>query len=251
MDIGDIHLGDTDEEGATGIPQGELEASRAEETGEVPTDPSVVGASTSSQGTLGKHTKTEANLSARGKLLTESARRRSTAQLQPPMGVRIGDDDDTSTITTQPVERRRRDTPFGPETEQQFEMGISSPFFIYVSSKKMAEYLLKVLQKYADKIGTDRDRIKLFTSDTKYFKGWHSLFSRDPNSYSRFADVVIATSVIGAGFSIDVWFESFVAFLFNRILTHKEEQQFCARVRFDIEQMHPESRRDSLMFVDK
>lgn len=100
-------------------------------------------------------------------------------------------------------------------------------------------------------LGMDKDRIKLFTQDTKHFSDWHQNFAEDPNKYAQDADVCFATSVIGAGFSIDVHFESYVAFLFNHILTNKEESQFIARVRYFIEAKNhlPDELRRSLIFI--
>ena len=58
-------------------------------------------------------------------------------------------------------------------------------------------------------------------------------------------DVIVCTSVVGAGFSIACHFHGFHAFLFN-ILPFAEEQQFIRRLRFHIDSLPPDAKRDSM-----
>ena len=137
--------------------------------------------------------------------------------------------------------------------------GLQNPFFVFCTSKAYAEALYESLRHFATKYGADPNRIKLFTRDTKTLGGWHAKFQSDANKFAYQADVIIATSVIGAGFSIDKHFESFVAFLQRNILTHVAETQFTARVRYN---QFPTARyvsdddqinalRTSIMYVEK
>lgn len=81
-------------------------------------------------------------------------------------------------------------------------------------------------------------------------EGWEADFLSNPNAYSWQADVVIATNVIGTGFSIDFTFYGFFAFFFNEILSHDEEAQLSVRLRFQIANMLNDDRRQSYMFIE-
>ena len=63
------------------------------------------------------------------------------------------------------------------------------------------------------------------------------------------ADVIVCTPVVGAGFSINVRFQNFHAFLFNMILPHEEELQFIRRLRFILETITMNANRESFMFI--
>lgn len=114
----------------------------------------------------------------------------------------------------------------------------------------MADCMSWVLAKVAEEEGADAHRIKLLTGDTRMNEGWEADFLGDPNAYSWQADVVIATNVIGAGFSIDSTFYGFFAFFFNEILSHDEEAQMSVRLRFQIRNMPDDDRRQSYMFIE-
>lgn len=131
-----------------------------------------------------------------------------------------------------------------------FEKGCKVPFVVYSTSKHMADCMSWVLAKVAEEEGADASRIKLLTGDTRMNEGWEADFLRDPNAYSWQADVVIATNIIGAGFSIDSTFYGFFAFFFNEILSHDEEAQMSVRLRFQIENMPDDDRRQSYMFIE-
>jgi hypothetical protein len=134
--------------------------------------------------------------------------------------------------------------------EQSFAKGCRTPFVVYSTSKQMADCMSWVLSKVAEEEGADASRIKLLTGDTRMNEGWEADFLSDPNAYSWQADVVIATNVIGAGFSIDSTFYGFFAFFFNEILSHDEEAQLSVRLRFQIANMLDDERRQSYMFIE-
>jgi hypothetical protein len=72
-----------------------------------------------------------------------------------------------------------------------------------------------------------RGRIHLVTSRqrTRPQDDFDKNFGMEPDIWGPKADVIICTSVIGAGFSIETHFTHFFAY-FHNILTHVEERQF-------------------------
>lgn len=76
-------------------------------------------------------------------------------------------------------------------------------------------------------------------------------FSKYPNETVNDVDVVVCTSVLGAGFSITRCFESFHTFLFNNIITHDEGQQFIRRLRFVCNDLPINAIRQSYVFAQK
>jgi hypothetical protein len=60
---------------------------------------------------------------------------------------------------------------------------------------------------------------------------WCRNFIGNPNEYARDADVLVATSVLQAGHSLDNWFTISFDFLFAGINTFREELQFVSRLR--------------------
>ena len=63
--------------------------------------------------------------------------------------------------------------------------------------------------------------------------------------------MVLSTSVVGAGFSIERHFVAFHAFLYAGILTFDEERQFVQRLRYQAEGIDPLADRQSYMFIEK
>ena len=75
------------------------------------------------------------------------------------------------------------------------------------------------------------------------------MFAKNPNEMAYMANVIVCTSVVGAGFSINVMFQNFHTFLFNMILPHEEELQFIRRLHFILETITTNANRESFMFI--
>jgi hypothetical protein len=126
------------------------------------------------------------------------------------------------------------------------------PFMVFCSHKTYAEYIVEMLQECAGAIeGADPDRVKGMWSANRDKSEFCVKFSIKPNEVAAEADVMVCTSVVGAGFSINTHFQAFFAFLFNRILQHNEEQQFIRRLRFLLDDIPEDAQRDSILFVEK
>ena len=125
------------------------------------------------------------------------------------------------------------------------------PFMVFSSSLVMAEFLVLTLRTAASSIGADPNRIYGIWSSIKEESEFARRFASDPNVCASEADVVICTSVIGAGFSISRHFGSFHAFLTLNILTHTEETQFVQRLRFVMDEMRSDMSRQSYIYVEK
>ena len=54
----------------------------------------------------------------------------------------------------------------------------------------------------------------------------------DPNTYSVDCDVLVTTSVLQAGHSLDQHFIQSYEFLYTGVLTFREELQFISRLRY-------------------
>ena len=124
------------------------------------------------------------------------------------------------------------------------------PFMVFCSQATYAEFLTTLLREKAEKMGADPKRIKGMWSnmrDGEFFQK----FATDPNETAAMADVVVCTTVVGAGFSITRHFEHFHAFLFNMILRHDEEQQFVRRLRFMMDYLPDGALRQSYMYLEK
>jgi hypothetical protein len=73
----------------------------------------------------------------------------------------------------------------------------------------------------------------------------------EPNKYAHEANVLVCTSIISAGFSINTHFIKFIAFFSNNILCHLEVEQLICCVRFElIDRMVPTCRQ-SYVYVQK
>ena len=78
-------------------------------------------------------------------------------------------------------------------------------------------------------------------------------FLMNPNQHAIEADVVVATSIIGAGFSIDVRFVSFHAFLSCDILDHWMQRQLIQRLRCILKMYNGETATpiESYLYMEK
>ena len=124
------------------------------------------------------------------------------------------------------------------------------PFVVFCTKKSCAVYFAKLLKAKAVEIGADPHRIKLITASLKHIDAWNRFFFEKPNDRASDCDVLIATSVIGSGVSLDTHFGSFVAFLYRGILTVDEGWQFIRRVRVLAALQNAEADRRSLLYIE-
>jgi hypothetical protein len=125
---------------------------------------------------------------------------------------------------------------------------------VFCSQCNFAEYIVEYLRDVAKTVdGADPVRIKGIWASLKNKQDPFCLrFVHDAGVAAAECDVLVCTSVIGAGFSVSRHFPSFHAFLFNNILDHQEEQQFIQRLRVKLDDVLRDGvSRDSYMFVEK
>lgn len=127
----------------------------------------------------------------------------------------------------------------------------TQPFIVFCSSLSIAEFIVTVLKETAKSNGWDHKRIHGIWSSVKEETEFACKFAMDPNACAKEADVVVCTSVVGAGFSITHHFGSFHAFLDLNILTHTEETQFIQRLRFVMDELRPDAERQCYMYMAK
>lgn len=137
------------------------------------------------------------------------------------------------------------------DDEPQPEKAVASCFCVFSTSKTFADLAEVTLKQVAEENKADPKRIRKVTGDNKLHQGFCSRFLSAPNDYAHMADVLIATNVIGAGFSIDRHFSHWFGFFFTGILTHGEEWQLSKRCRFEMKQFLNDERRISLMYIGK
>ena len=117
---------------------------------------------------------------------------------------------------------------------------------VFCSQVHCACFLVDTLQKEAqDVVGGNLDQMKGTWSAQKTVDSFCEEFCAQADIAVTKTDVVVCTSVVGAGFSIACHFHGFHAFLFN-ILPFAEEQQFVRRLRFHIDSLPPDAKRDSV-----
>ena len=105
------------------------------------------------------------------------------------------------------------------------------PFVVFCTKKSDSMYFANLLKKEAFDIGADPARIRLVNASLKEVDEWNQAFFNNPNGRACDCDVLIATSVIGSGISLDTHFGSFVAFLYSGILTVSDDWQLIRRCR--------------------
>jgi hypothetical protein len=94
---------------------------------------------------------------------------------------------------------------------------------------RIADILVELLEekgnalKLAWKADLIIDCVRGIWTQCKDLKGLHERFWEEPNIYFAQYDVLVCTTVIGAGFSIDSQFVCFHAFFFVGGLTFEEE----------------------------
>jgi hypothetical protein len=108
------------------------------------------------------------------------------------------------------------------------------PFMIFCTSCKLAEFIASILKVETKTIKTNPKAIECKWDSLKHLSKCCQDFENSPNEAAANADVIICTSVIGAGFLIDDWFEAFHVIFVGGTLPFTEEQQFIQRLRFTI-----------------
>lgn len=112
-----------------------------------------------------------------------------------------------------------------------------APFVVFCVTKINAGAVATLLRTAAAKVFTDprhletaRERIRLVTSDTQS-QAWCQRFLAYPNGAAHEADVLIVTSVLQAGHSLDRHFTYAFDLMDRDVLTHRDELQFVQRLR--------------------
>ena len=154
---------------------------------------------------------------------------------------------------------------FEVEVELELELGLESaalervngspfnkclhPFMVFCSNVAMARTILAILRKAAEEIGADPHRVQGVWAAIKQVSPFAQDFAVDPNETGKRCDVVICSSVIGAGFSVEQHFQSFHAFLYTGVLNLDEEKQLIQRLRYQMQFLPPDAIRNSYMYV--
>jgi hypothetical protein len=123
------------------------------------------------------------------------------------------------------------------------------PCMVFCSNAKMCEILVRLLSKTADEIGAEKNRVKGLWASMKKVSDFCKAFSISPNEAASEADVVICSSMIGAGFSVEKHFQRFFAFLYTNILNFDEEKQFIQRLRFKMKHLPMNAMRQSYIYI--
>ena len=114
-----------------------------------------------------------------------------------------------------------------------------SPFMVFVTKVSLAEFIVHILVSAAEEkfkgdpvmIAEKSSRIKGLWRAMRTKSDFARNFLLDPNNNAERADVVVTTSIIGAGFSIDTHFLSFHAFMSVDVLDHWMQRQLIQRLR--------------------
>ena len=123
---------------------------------------------------------------------------------------------------------------------------------VFCSSAVLAEFLVVELRAVAEAKGMGIDRVQGIWASLKA-TDFSLEFSERPNGpvVADTVCVVVCTSIIGAGFSIDTHFASFYGFLLTGILSFPEEVQFVQRLRFLADGLSANASRQSYIFVQE
>ena len=126
------------------------------------------------------------------------------------------------------------------------------PFIVFCSHVTFTEYIVGTLRNDVNDLpNVDPLRVKGIWSAIQAMDDFCKNFSSNPNEYAHEADVIVCTSVIGAGFSISTHFQNFHALLFNNILPHNEARQFIQHLRYVLDNLPENAQRQSYLFVEK
>jgi hypothetical protein len=115
------------------------------------------------------------------------------------------------------------------------------PFIVYCSCVKTSEFLTSALRLLAPNDDA-KGHIKGIWRSIKFSSDdFCERFASDPNNCAQEVDVLVCTSIIGAGFCITTHLVEFHAFFTANVLTHTEEKQFLFRLRYAEEMVLPRS----------
>lgn len=112
----------------------------------------------------------------------------------------------------------------------------SAPFIVFSSQVDFCFMLYQLFISIADEYF--EEDVRLAAVDV--IKGvwaqvqnneWNANFLRDPNAYSIDSDVLIVTNVLQAGHSLDRHVVTSYDFLFNDVLSFRDQLQFISRLR--------------------
>lgn len=149
----------------------------------------------------------------------------------PPRYVDFDDTQSTGDSTLSTSQRVGTDNSSSRVNEQKPTSACSMPVVVFCNKKEQCIVLGEMFKRIAVLAGADPSRILVITADTKNCDGLESHFCKDPNRYACKVDVLFATSVLGAGLSIDTHFVNTFVMYLNRITTVTEGTQLAARVR--------------------
>jgi hypothetical protein len=128
---------------------------------------------------------------------------------------------------------------------------LERPFVVLTSSLGFADVVYELLVEHATEVQKQRIRLVTSRQQVQPQDDFDKQFGRDPDRWGVMADVIICTSVIGAGFSIEAHFTHFCAYFFNNILTHMEERQFLQRLRYWSTKIPEDTNKQSYMWVER
>jgi hypothetical protein len=125
------------------------------------------------------------------------------------------------------------------------------PFMVFCTSCVIAEFLVTLLRETATAENANPHAIQGVWSQLKDTSPFCIQFGKNPNGASSEIDVIVCTSVIGAGFSIDERFEAFHGIFICGILPFEEERQFIQRLRFVMKAIPENAVRQSYLYIEK
>jgi hypothetical protein len=128
----------------------------------------------------------------------------------------------------------------------------TQPIMVFCSKASVCERIVVMLIQAAEDIGADTERVKGLWAAVRDESDFCRRFTKEPNLAAMDADVVVCTSTVGAGFSVEKHFHRFFAFLFTRILDFGEERQFIQRLRFQmLDEVGLGAIRQSYLYIQK
>ncbi|KAK9328089.1 hypothetical protein V1520DRAFT_347044 [Lipomyces starkeyi] len=105
------------------------------------------------------------------------------------------------------------------------------PIVVFTTRADHAALLLSILRQVARERFQAEDRIKAVWAGIQD-DGWVKEFLARPNAKVDDADVLVTTSVLQAGHSLDRYFRVSFDFLWHGVLSFREELQFISRLRY-------------------
>ena len=135
----------------------------------------------------------------------------------------------------------------------------TQPFMVLGTKVHMCAFFIHLLTERcnsklhwsAEVRARNASRIKGLWRDLVPSSRYAREFLQDPNAKSSEADVLVATPIIGAGFSINTHFVAFHGFFFKNVINHWLQRQFMGRVRLLIDELPPDAVRTSYLYCDE